>query len=366
MIDRRGIILFVGQRITSFLSVIGTAMIILQVARHRENRSRTQQRLLLGMSCIDFSISTVWLFTNLFLPRSKVHLWSVGNQTSCSVQGFVVQLLLTSILYNASLAIYYLMVIRLRFPQWKVMKIEPYMHALPLILGIGTAVTALVLNMYNPADWDCWIAPPANCTQTSEYENTTSCKKFNNVDIFRMAFLFGPLWVVIIGVTAVMLVIFLHVRKQEKKSQRWATTTSTKRLTNTRNLGVQSALYVGSFYITYTFPSITRLFQLAGKDVPSWLYVTSGIFIPIQGFFNSLVYFRPEYNRLRRENPGISGLSIVGYIIKRSLFNNQNSEVHTIDDKQSTAEPSAKPVKEIVLEEQLCELDKEARSDTKN
>ena len=358
MIDQLGIILFVGQRITSFLSAIGTAMIIFQVARHKENRSKTQQRLILGMSCIDFSISTVWLFTNLFLPRSKVHLWSIGNHASCSVQGFIVQLLLTSILYNASLALYYLMVIRLRFPQWKVMKIEPYMHALPLILGIGTAVTALVLNMYNPADWDCWIAPPANCTQTSEYENTTSCKKFNNIDVFRMAFLFGPLWVVIIGVTAVMSLIFLHVRKQEKKSQRWATTTSTKRLTNTRNLGVQSALYVGSLYITYTFPTITRLLQLAGKDVPSWLFVTSGIFIPFQGFFNSLVYFRPQYNKLRRENPGISGLSIIRSTIKTSLFNNHNAEVVTLHDRQSTA----KPVEENVLEE----LDEEARSDTEN
>ena len=49
----------------------------------------------------------------------------------------------------------------------KILKIEKYMHAVPITFGMVTAIAALVLEQYNPANWDCWIAPlPEDCTSS--------------------------------------------------------------------------------------------------------------------------------------------------------------------------------------------------------
>ena len=57
------------------------------------------------------------------------------------------------------------------------MKAERYMHAVPWCLGLAAAIAQLALKLFNPADWDCWIAPyPADCTSSHEgqsFENTT-------------------------------------------------------------------------------------------------------------------------------------------------------------------------------------------------
>lgn len=72
----------------------------------------------------------------------------------------------------------------------------------------------------------------------------------------------------------------------------------------------QSIQYVGSFYLTYTFPTTLRLLQTLGKPVPYAIFVLMATFIPMQGFFNATVYFGPRIRRrFGRRTQGASAWS---------------------------------------------------------
>lgn len=294
--------LIIIPRFTSLLSILGSSMIILQVARSETNRGHTQQRLVCAMSIIDVMVSTSWFLTPLFVTKDMEQFkWAFGNEFSCSLQGFIVQASIGGVLYNACLSIYYFLVIKYGYPQHKMVIIERLMHAFTLIFSLSTATIALALGLIQDANWDCWISPQNK--------------------IYQWSFFFAPLWLAIILVTILMYKIFLHVRQEERSSSRWNQIGNrVVRLRKTRAVAKQGALYVGAFFVTWLFPTISRVIHLiSGKDPPSWLVVLSGAFIPIQGFFNALVYFRLRFINCQRENPEKTRRWVVSTIIRRAL-----------------------------------------------
>jgi len=46
---------------------------------------------------------------------------------------------------------------------------------------------------------------------------------------------------------------------------------------------------------------------MQGKEVPFTLFFLSRFFLPVQGFFNVMVYMRPHIISLRRSNPSTPG-----------------------------------------------------------
>jgi len=67
-----------------------------------------------------------------------------------------------------------------------------------------------------------------------------------------------------------------------------------------RRLAVQSYFYVGALYVSYLPPLISRVLETITKTKPYWVVVLLGILLPIQGFWNVLVYLRPRYIQARR------------------------------------------------------------------
>lgn len=79
----------------------------------------------------------------------------------CKAQGFMVQLTVVSgPVYSGLLTLYYLLTIRYGWKEDRTKKVEPYMHALAILLGLSTAIVGLVLDLYHNAGLWCWIAPP--------------------------------------------------------------------------------------------------------------------------------------------------------------------------------------------------------------
>ncbi|OEU07989.1 hypothetical protein FRACYDRAFT_250209 [Fragilariopsis cylindrus CCMP1102] len=211
-------ILFIVPKFTSLLSILGSTMIISQVLQSKENRGHTQQRLVCVMSIIDLTVSTAWFLTPLFVPKEfEQFLWGIGTTSTCSLQ--------------------------YKFQCRDMVIIEKYMHAFALLFGIATATTALVLNLYEDANWDCCISSTA---QT-----------------FQWAFFFAPLWIAII------------------------------------------------FVIT--------LVNLSGAELPEWLIALAGSFIPFQGFFNAMVYFRLRLQNCSKANPERSSVWVIRSIMKHAL-----------------------------------------------
>ena len=78
-----------------------------------------------------------------------------------------------------------------------------------------------------------------------------------------------------------------------------------------RAVTTQAFLYVGGFLLAYFWTLVIRIMEgiyLDGED-EGWMYpllILQSLCAPIQGFFNLLVYVRPQYVRVRRQFPSES------------------------------------------------------------
>jgi hypothetical protein len=69
------------------------------------------------------------------------------------------------------------------------------------------------------------------------------------------------------------------------------------------------------FLLTHFFATIDRIYQQVTGTAPFGLLLVHSIFQPLQGFFNLIVYRRPQYIRLRRKHPNKRRI----WIIKKCL-----------------------------------------------
>ena len=126
---------------------------------------------MLFISLIDFQTSAVWIFTPLFMTNESNYPLAMGSPASCDAQGFIVQFSSAGFLYMCALQLMYLLMIRYGWKERDILKLEKWFHIIPLAFGIMTATAALVMQQYNAADWDCWIAPyPPDCTSSHDSE----------------------------------------------------------------------------------------------------------------------------------------------------------------------------------------------------
>lgn len=169
-------------------------------------------------------------------------------------RGFLITFFVAAgVLYLCMLQLQYLLVIKYWWSQRQIKKIEAYLHSFPLLCGLISAITNLILKNYNPANWDCWIAPlPGNCT--SSYENLqgqtdlteTDCIRGDNANIYQWVFFFGPLWVCEVFCLVVMYQVYTTVYSTENRSRPYRLSANTE-MKMTMEVKQQSVTYVRVF-----------------------------------------------------------------------------------------------------------------------
>lgn len=148
--ETQQIALALVPKFTSILSILGSSWVIVEVLTEREKRHSVYHRLLCAMSIYDV-LESVWNFCSTWpIPAGPLGIWGAsGNTQTCTAQGFFLQLGLAIPMYNASLSIYYLLVIRYNVPDDKLWKrVEPTMHAASFLFAGGTAFAAIGLKLY--------------------------------------------------------------------------------------------------------------------------------------------------------------------------------------------------------------------------
>jgi len=314
-----------------------------------KNRVKLQQIILLAISICDFLSSAAWIFTDFFMPPK-------GNQQSCDAQGFLIQFVNSSnMMLMVSLQVQYILVIKYGWSDRKLDKLKPYFLSLPLGFGALTATVSLVLKLFNPAYWDCWLMPyPADCTSTYEIKHGMSdleesnCVRGDNAFIFQWAFFFAPLWAHAIVCFVVMYKMTKSVEEAEIKTARYSgksnrnvqskrrqsiqAINSEGRLTLTelestlqdgkielvltKRVKLQCIMYAIEFFVVWGFKSIARLIKLFGFTVPPVLFPLAAFFLGSQGLWNALIYFRPKYFALEEDH----WWQKVWIIVRSSLF----------------------------------------------
>jgi hypothetical protein len=162
---------------------------------HRSKGSNAIQRAIVGMSVIDFLSSSAWFLSSWAVPRGTFAL-STGNRASCNYQGFELQLAIGAPLYNCSLALYYLLVIKYRWSDRQLVGIEKWGHGFILFFSVGTLILLLPLGQYNPTGAVCWvIGDPVDCDSSSFQESGIPCNRGKHAWIYGIACFYGPLWI---------------------------------------------------------------------------------------------------------------------------------------------------------------------------
>jgi len=102
-------------RISAFFSCVGSLLIIWDIMSSKQRKRAIYSQLVLGMSIFDLIGSIAWGLSTLPIPKynrfgMETPIYgAMGNEATCTAQGFAVQLNFTSMFYNISLSTYYLL-----------------------------------------------------------------------------------------------------------------------------------------------------------------------------------------------------------------------------------------------------------------
>jgi len=70
-------------------------------------------------------------------------------------------------MYNATLSVYYLLLIRFKFSEFGMRKVEPNLLLVPFLWGLGTSIATMVQGLHGPDTYVtgvCTLGPPPGCT----------------------------------------------------------------------------------------------------------------------------------------------------------------------------------------------------------
>jgi hypothetical protein len=243
-------------KFTAIASVVGSSLIIRDIIIQKKNKSdavSTRHRLLCGMSVCDILCSSALFLTSWPIPEDALSgmftVWNVGTTQTCSAQGFFTQFGSGTVLYNACLALYYLLVIRYGWKNEFIAKrVEPWMHLLAIGFPLMTGVVGLALELFNPVGNSCAITGyPIFCTQSYENKGPTNCIRGDNARFYQVAFWVGPVICVVVWLAVSMFLVYWKIRTTERGSSHFQGQPGRMQ----QRFAIQAFLYVGAMLLSW-------------------------------------------------------------------------------------------------------------------
>lgn len=300
----------VAFRLSAALSIFGSSWILASIVRDRKKRNTCYHRLLFGLSVFDLLLS-IGLFIGTWAQSHKSSFSidassiSTGNIITCDASGFTIYMGSLAIpFYNAALNVYYYLAVCQGWKEQKMKKqFERYVHICICPVVVVMATIPIFFRIYNPYHFFCFIADPEPTPTT----------------IQSMFFLIYSICVilcsVIIGIS--MISIIRYVKKTSRKSESYSfrgkgvasTRRSRRRSQLSSEVKIMAFLYSVPFVITWLIPVMwttcvyitwSTSFHIVPFGNNAIHQIFSGyitIFLPLQGFFNWLVYMRPRLKK---------------------------------------------------------------------
>lgn len=280
------------------------------------------RRLVFGMSLSDVVSSSV--FTLCMVPRT--------TQLACSIQGFLFHIgVTTTPMYNASLCIYYVISIFFERPEyWIKKRVEPFLHLIPICWNVFAAIFLIASGCINDVGPICWVgSKPLDCMEDPNIE----CERGAKAAQYRYIFVGYQTFINFFIIIIAMIMLCVKVAKQERKMSETVAigrlsdaTASEDSLTNHRQKSItleayrnpprnrtserkvvkQAAVFVAAYFFPFLFPSVHYFYKSFAGRRSFALWITMSFFMPLQGFFNAIVFIRPRVIKLRQKNPDLS------------------------------------------------------------
>eukprot|EP00980_Cylindrotheca_fusiformis_P012928 scaffold3234_cov56-Cylindrotheca_fusiformis.AAC.3 len=364
--------LSLGTLPPSLLSIIGSILIILRI--RQEKRNTPYRSILYWLSLCDVVNSTSLIFQPYLTPAEAddAWVWSVGNDATCNMLGALTQFGFSTQLYSGLLSFYFLLTVRFGVKEKTFGKALPYCHGIIVLWSVTTAITGIIIGVYGPIGVGpgCWVAGDDECSENCIHPLVGS--------------IFGAIPSILMMVSIIInnLLLYCHVRRTIAEGQKFALEAETRLCTYgkpsvqqerkrsetgstwraelgmakagsvggnwrsdmsvtsgkpkssilrssdkqwklVREVGKQSFLYVGAYFLCFVWSyGITGLDSQGHEDEPGIgkvflpLLILQSIFLPAQGFFNAVIFFRPKYIKNREEFPNESRR----WIIQRTVI----------------------------------------------
>ena len=300
-------------------------MIIYLVIKNQ--RKTPYKRILLGLSVCDIIASTTYAISPFLLPQAtSQRVWARGTDRSCSILGFLTQFAFSAIWYNGMLSFYYLLTVRFGVKtQTFARRFEPIIHIVCVGYNFVTALVGLILGFYSESELaqQCWIGYyPKDCGVTGGCIGTQ----------IGWAYGGGPVLIMFLAIITNNLLIYCFVRRTIQKGKGASMRGSTHQQKRIQAVATQAFLYVGTFFMAYSWAFIIKVLESMGykkKDEETLfpVLVLFSLLLPIQGVFNLMVYTRPNYLRVQQEFPGEPRW----WILKRAWFGTQVQRITSVD-----------------------------------
>lgn len=274
----------ITPKFSALISLLSSSALVYMITRNplKKNKNKSYHRIMLGMSVCDICASAGWFMSTWLEPSDSGTYGAVGTKATCSLQGFLTQISLSTIFYNGTLAIYYLLILVKKWDRERFAKIEPFLHLHALAWGIVTSIAGVSFQLYYPAGFSCWVTYWA----------------------YKWIFLYGPLWIIIFLVTVCMSWVYWSVLQEEKQDMVHITDdqNESQPKKNSRRLANRAGLYVGAFYLTWIMPSILEIINFTPIPIPPFLVFLSALLIPLQGAPNLVIYTLPAFAKYRKRD----------------------------------------------------------------
>mmetsp|Transcript_42983 Transcript_42983/g.62993 ORF Transcript_42983/g.62993 Transcript_42983/m.62993 type:complete len:359 (-) Transcript_42983:463-1539(-) len=273
-------------RFTSTLSIIGSSTIVYMMISDRKRKlHESNNRFLFCMSLIDILNSLACFVSSAPLPKDSGVYGAIGNDATCTIQGFLIQLGVAVPYYNASLCMFFLLTIRFNMTQKKfALKLEPFFHAVSLLWPLLTAIASVFLGLYHKKGIICWI-------------------ETGDTFLYEMLFSGVGIGLSFLVVFVCMGWIYLYLWRQAKKMRRYGVVNATK-----QEAAKQARLFTAAFCLTYAVPAMQQVLFKAESTKVIHLEMTlvQFFFFPLQGLWNFITYARPIVQRIRKRDPNVS------------------------------------------------------------
>ena len=252
---------------TGAISFIGSTYIFQDVILHKKTKHRVYHRLVLGLSCSDMIASVVNVLSTWPSPTGTPGvMYASGTTQTCTAQRFFNELgNMAAPLYNASLCLYYVLVIRMAWPEQTIRKkAEPFMHLMPICIAFLISILGIPFTLYNNSGWLCWIAQyPKSCNPGHARESGT-CERGEHSNIFRWVH-YAIIWSAILFVAGGMCSIYRMVKQQERAQSQEMNVRA--RSLKSKKVAIQAALYVGGLYLTWIFTTVSVVLLMCMYEI---------------------------------------------------------------------------------------------------
>ena len=300
------------------MSFIASSTILYKILSSPTKLKSPYTRLLTGLSGYDMLSSLSLMFSSTAAPRTSSAWGAVGTDETCSMQGFVMLVgQIGAPFYNLGLCIYYLCIIKYSMPDERFsLKIEPYIHIFTGVFALFVAIFSLStgsinVGSINRVEYSCYLSPhPITCT----VEDDVECIRGSLAPLLQVVLVFIPLTITMIGIFVVLAVISAAIRFQENRMAQYIFRLrdgqTSRRQLNSRNRKVmlQALSYATAIAICHS-PALIFFFvgspvmtNNESPSIPAIVMILQAILTPLQGFFNVMIYIRPQICNIRNGN----------------------------------------------------------------